>query len=56
MLRDICHVCVSICGTPDQISDYEEKLLEKCFDRKYEQQVNFSNTVYEPPFLSNIIP
>lgn len=49
MLHDVCHVCISMCGTPDQISDYEEKLLEKCFDKAYEQQINLVNTQYDPP-------
>ncbi len=56
MLREMYHICLTVCGRPDQISDYEEKLLEKCFDKKYEQQINFVSTQYEPPFLSNIIP
>jgi hypothetical protein len=49
MYRGICNICISIFGTPDDISDYEEKLLEKCFDKTYDAPFNLINTQYEPP-------
>lgn len=47
--NDICNLCVTMFGSPENIKDYEEKLLEKCFDTQYEQQINLINTQYEPP-------
>jgi len=52
MLENICNLCISIFGNEKIINDYEERLLEKCFDKQYEQQINLVNTQYEPPPFS----
>lgn len=50
MYRDVCNICISIFGTSEDINDYEEKLLEKCFDKTYDASFNLVNTqYYEPP-------
>lgn len=54
MLEDICPICISIFGSKDNINDYEEKLLQKCFDNHYEEQINLINTQYEPPLPFSI--
>lgn len=52
MLQDICNCYISLCGTEGDIKDYEEKLLEKCFDDNFEP-VHLASTLvsYEPPFV-----
>ncbi len=50
--RDICNLYVYLCyKNNDDINDYEQQLLDKCFDKQYEQ-FNLGETVtYSPPFL-----
>lgn len=59
MLQDICN-CIYICRGERAAKDYEEKLLEKCFDNAYLQPLNLGATTtqyhsYEPPFATNYI-
>jgi hypothetical protein len=39
----------------EDLKNYEETLLDKCFDNSYED-FNLGNTqVYNPPFIYNVI-
>lgn len=56
-LRDICSnfnsYIISICSTSKNLKDYEEKLLDKCFDHQYQAQdipLGKTTMYYEPPF------
>ena len=52
MYRDICNLFKGICYPEESLRDYEEKLLDKCFDNAYETGINLGHSeVYEPPFL-----
>jgi hypothetical protein len=58
-LQDICnelncHI-QSMCNTEESLRDYEEKLLDKCFDPQYPNIVLGQTTMYyEPPFCLDI--
>lgn len=52
LLQDICNCYMSLCSTGEQLKDYEEKLLEKCFDKEYETNNTMYATDYEPPPFS----
>ena len=50
MLQDICNCYMYLCSSEVEMKDYEERLLEKCFDVSFEP-VHLGNTnAYEPPF------
>ena len=52
MYQDICNVCRGICHSKESLKDYEEKLLDKCFDHAYDTGITLGMIeVYEPPFL-----
>jgi hypothetical protein len=36
-IQDIYNCYMNMCTTKENIKDYEEKLLEKCFDHEYEK-------------------
>jgi hypothetical protein len=38
-----------LCSSEESLYDYEERLLEKCFDKEYEHQTKLHATEYEPP-------
>lgn len=48
-LRDICNCYMYLCSSEETLQDYEERLLEKCFDKEYEHQTKLHATEYEPP-------
>ena len=50
-IHDICGCYMSIFDSQDDINDYEEKLLEKCFDNNYENFEMGQTVSYAPPFL-----
>jgi hypothetical protein len=39
----------------EDLNDYEEKLLQKCFDNDYDQIDLGKTDAYIPPFISNNI-
>jgi hypothetical protein len=44
-----------MCNTEESLRDYEEKLLDKCFDPQYPNIVLGQTTMYyEPPFCLDI--
>jgi hypothetical protein len=47
-----CIYYLAHCGRPEDLHDYEEKLLEKCFDNTYYASPDIGHTqyCYEPPF------
>jgi hypothetical protein len=50
MIQDICNCYMYLCAPKEDMNDYEEKLLDKCFDVNYEP-LHLAKTVpYEPPF------
>lgn len=51
MLRDMCNCFMNICGTEQDIKEYEERLLAKCFDN-INNNIDIGQTqAYEPPFV-----
>jgi hypothetical protein len=53
-IQDVCNElnCYihSMCSTEENLKDYEEKLLEKCFDKDYHIPLGQTTMYYEPPF------
>ena len=49
MLQDLCNCYMYLFATPENLKDYEEKLLEKCFDNTYDIAIGHTQA-YEPPF------
>jgi hypothetical protein len=43
------------CMQKEDLNDYEEKLLQKCFDNNYDRIDLGKTDVYIPPFISNNI-
>lgn len=53
--QDICNCCMNLFYNNEDLKNYEETLLEKCFDNSNEE-FNFGNTqVYNPPFIYNVM-
>lgn len=53
--QDIYNYYMYFCSNKEDLKNYEEKLLEKCFDNNYED-LNLGNThAYSPPFIYNIM-
>lgn len=53
--QDICNCYMYLFSNKEDLKNYEETLLEKCFDNSYEE-FNLGNTqVYNPPFIYNVI-
>ncbi len=48
-IRDFCNCYMQLCSSKETIQDYEEKLLEKCFDKEFEYKTPLYSTQYEPP-------
>ncbi len=48
MLRDICNLYMYFCASSQNLREYEERLLDKCFDNEYDIHVG-STMAYEPP-------
>lgn len=53
MLQDIYNYYMYLCTcSKEDLKDYEEKLLEKCFDNSNDHFVlGRTDVCYEPPFL-----
>lgn len=49
LMQDVCNCYMYLCSTEGQLKDYEEKLLEKCFDNEYDIENTMYATQYEPP-------
>ena len=49
-MQDICNCYMFLCANEENIKDYEEKLLEKCFDQEYKIDLGHTYNTYEPPF------
>lgn len=55
MLQDICNCYMYLCSSKETIKEYEEKLLEKCFDQNDRFELGHTQyQVYEPPFVTDI--
>lgn len=48
ILQDICNCYMYLCSNKEELKDYEEKLLDKCFDINYERCTMYC-TQYEAP-------
>ena len=49
--QDICNYYMYLCGNKEDVKNYEEQLLDKCFDKNYEK-LNLDTThTYSPPFV-----
>jgi hypothetical protein len=49
-LLDVHNCYIQICGNNEDIKDYEESLLQKCFDNQQEDLGHTEYRAYEPPF------
>ncbi len=55
MLQDICNCYMYLCSSKETMKEYEEKLLEKCFDANDKFELGHTQyQVYEPPFVTDI--
>ena len=55
MYVDLCNLFRGLCYSQETLRDYEERLLDKCFDHNYDIALGSSEIqCYEPPFAASV--